>query len=218
LGECEVIAAGLAVLIRYGYSQYESKIIPEGENRVSAFFVTGGVGVGKSTLLNRVIDALEPKQKIYGFRTKKIPLGSDYSGAGEIYIYPAMGQLVRDDAHCVGEVLAPKGLSTHSEVFEGVGVELLTGIPQGSIVLMDELGFLESSAPKFCDKVLELINGDYLILGAIKPRELPLLNAVREHPKTRLFEITEQNRSLAADAVIKAFKAELAAKQPNTGA
>jgi len=180
---------------------------------MSAVFVTGAVGVGKSTLLGRVIEACGPFRKIYGFRTKKIPSGKSYSGAGRVYIYPAMEQLVMDDAHCVGEVFTRQGCNMHSEVFENLGVELLSGIPEGSIVLMDELGFLESASPKFCNKIMELINGDYLILGAIKPRNLPLLNSVREHPRTKLFEITELNRTLASDVVISAFKAELAAKK-----
>ncbi len=123
---------------------------------MSAIFVTGAVGVGKSTLLKRVIDACVPTQKIYGFCTKKLTLGSEHGAVGKIYIYPAMEPLIMDDAHCVGEVFDRQGFDIHSEVFETAGAELLDRIPQGSIVLMDELGFLESTSPKFSNKVLEI--------------------------------------------------------------
>lgn len=176
---------------------------------MSAIFVTGPVQAGKTTLLERVIDSCAPTQKIYGFCTKKLPSRSKYSGAGNIYIYPAGGQLIADEAHCVGEVFTQQSIKKHSEVFESVGVDLLNGIPEGSIILMDELGFLENSAEKFCSRILELLNGDYLIIGAIKPRNLPFLNAVREHPKTKLYELTEQNRSELLPVVSEALKAAL---------
>lgn len=181
---------------------------------MSAVFVTGDVQVGKSTLLKRVIDICAPSRKIYGFCTKKLAMGSEYVGAGRIYIYPATREVISDDAHCVGEVFAPQSFSMHSAVFEDIGVGLLSGIPEGSIVLMDELGFLESFSPKFCNKVMEILNGDYLVLGAIKPRNMPFLNAVREHKGTKLFEVTSANRESLVNDVSEAFRAELETIKP----
>lgn len=60
---------------------------------------------------------------------------------------------------------------------------------------MDELGFLESNAPKFCHKVLEVLDGPYTVLGAVKPRNTAFLERVRCHKKVMLYQITENNRN-----------------------
>ena len=167
-------------------------------------FVTGNVGVGKSTLLRRIIDKSAPYQHIYGFCTEKLSPDGKHGDTGKVYIYPASGKCIMQEPYCFADMLGRQNFDLHAEVFDTIGIDLLSDIPCGSIVLMDELGFLESSSPKFCGKVLEILNGDYLVLGAVKPRNIAFLDAVREHPKTALYEVTEQNRdSLFSEIAIE---------------
>ena len=167
-------------------------------------FVTGNVGVGKSTLLRRIIDKSAPSQHIYGFCTEKISPDGKHGDTGKVYIYPASGKCLLQEQYCFADMLGRQHFYLHADVFDTVGIALLSDIPYGSIVMMDELGFLESSSTKFCDKVMEILSGDYLVLGAVKPRRIPFLNAVREHSKTALYEVTEQNRdNLFSEIVLK---------------
>ena len=176
---------------------------------MSAFFVTGAVGVGKTTLLRRVIETCIPNREIYGFRSKKVSPAVNVGETGNVFIYPATSLPIIDTTHCVAELLGHGSFIPHTEVFETLGVTLLSGIPNGAVVLMDELGFLESNSPQFCEKVLEVISGDFLIIGAIKPLASPFLDAIRKQPAITLFEITEQNRDEVADEMICAFSAAL---------
>ena len=174
---------------------------------MSAIFVTGAVGVGKSTLLRRVIDTCAPTRNIYGFHTEKVSSEGRSGATGKVFIYPASGLSIQDRDHCVSDILALNSFNMHTEVFDTLGVALLSDIPCGEVVLMDELGFLESTAPKFCEKVMETINGDCLVLGAIKPVAIPFLDAVRANPYVTLFELTEQNRDCVAEEIIQIFRA-----------
>lgn len=169
-------------------------------------FLTGAVGVGKSTVLQKIIEECCPKDELFGFCTRKISLEGDPRLDGKVYIYPAGGEISQDDAYCVGDILLPRGCEPYPKVFDTEGVRMLTGIPSGAFVLMDELGFLESSAAKFREKVMEIIEGDYLVLGVVKPKKLPFLNAIRENPETAVFEVTENNRDLIIPEIIREFR------------
>ena len=184
---------------------------------MSTIFVTGPVGVGKSTLLKRVIDFCAHESKIYGFCTEKVSDSGRTGSLGKVFIYPALGPPCQDDEHCVADILSLNSFNIHTAVFETRGIALLSDIPQGSVVMMDELGFLESTAPEFCKKVFEIISGNYIVLGAIKPVARPFLDAVRTNPSVSLFEITEQNRDSAAKELISAFRTVLESKENNSG-
>ncbi|MGI6193486.1 MAG: nucleoside-triphosphatase [Christensenellales bacterium] len=151
-------------------------------------FVTGEIGAGKSTILKKILqkDGRIP----YGFLTEKGP--ATPSGR-EIFLRPATGGEGKVIARCVSET----SFETDVETLETFGVALLSNVPDGALVLMDELGFLESRAPSFCEQVLRMLDRNVTVLGAIKPLALPFLNAVRNHPKVRVITVTPKNRDAA---------------------
>ena len=61
-------------------------------------------------------------------------------------------------------------------------------------MLMDELGMMENEAPLFIDQVKRHLDGSIPILGVVKPRSTPLLDAVRAHPAVELITVNESNR------------------------
>jgi nucleoside-triphosphatase len=92
------------------------------------------------------------------------------------------------------------------EAFERA-VHYLRGIPAGSIVVMDELGVMESEARAFCAAVLECLDGNSLVIASVRNKKSPFLDTVRTHPKARCFFIRPEN----ADALfleVKAFMDE----------
>ena len=61
--------------------------------------------------------------------------------------------------------------------------------------MMDELGFMESKAEAFTQAVIHALDVDIPVIAAVKARfDVPFLNEVRAHPKTRLYMITTENR------------------------
>lgn len=78
------------------------------------------------------------------------------------------------------------------EVFETLGASCLEH-PAG-LVLMDEIGRFESSTEQFRSRIFQVLDTDLPILGVVRDMEIPFLDAVRNHPKTEVVRITEENR------------------------
>ena len=156
-------------------------------------FLTGEVQIGKSTLITRVLDALQPNTG--GFKT----IGIDH----EVRIFFPDGS-----APCENNVVAirtpPENRRSFPDVFDTVGVSLLQN--PAELVLMDELGFFENNSPKFQKAVLRILDTDTPVLGVIKPRDTPFLNAVRNHPKTQVIEVTKENRDALYEPVLELLK------------
>lgn len=163
--------------------------------------LTGKIGVGKTTLLYRLLSIIHHDKKIYGFCTEKSTAGDKHCDIGQVYIYPAASIKIKSQINCVAELTGNKKFTVHTEIFETIGVQLLSDIPKGSIIIMDEIGFLESNAPKFSSKIKEIINDDYTVLGIIKPIKTPLLDYIRSSPNINMFTITQANRDIVFEKI-----------------
>ena len=150
--------------------------------------ICGDVGVGKSTLIQKLLR--ESTRPLCGFVTKRIP--GRLSGTHEVYIHPAAGEQHCTDDNRVG-IIDGAGTHPYPQVFDGYGASLLDVQP-GALVLMDELGFLESGAAAFCGKVLAALAGSVPVLAAVKSRETPFLQAVKHHPNAKVYTLTADNR------------------------
>lgn len=152
--------------------------------------IGGERGAGKSTLIEKLLQS--NARPVYGFITKR--LEADATGFHPIYIHPA-GAAER--AYTQENLIAMCNSKIHDpalDVFNVLGVRYLEAKP-GGIVVMDELGFLESRADAFVKKVMETLDGDIPVLAAVKTRfDVPFLNEVRAHPKAALYTVTPENR------------------------
>ena len=152
--------------------------------------ICGEVGIGKSTLIARLLE--HSSRPLYGFITKK--LDPDENGFHPIYIHPAgIKTRVWDQDNMIGTC----DRRTHNinlDVFNTLGVAYLQAKPDG-IIVMDELGFMESKAEAFVESVFAALDGEIPVIAAVKARfDVPFLNKVRSHPNTKLFMITTENR------------------------
>lgn len=147
-------------------------------------FLTGAVGVGKSTILRQWLSA-HPEVKIGGFRTV-----CGEAGDMGVYLLPADSP---DTPHPAANLVGIRRLGGCAEVFDRLGTAMLKQ-DDCDLVLMDELGFLESNAELFKCRVLELLDGETQVLGVLKAKSTPFLDAVQSHPKVRVLGVTEENR------------------------
>lgn len=154
---------------------------------------SGPVGVGKSTLIRRLLAAVD--MPVYGFVTKRLPSGED--GFHPIYIHPAgcpeqqrQWDVENQIGTCNGKI---HNIAT--EVFNTVGTMLLRSAKPDGIIVMDELGFMEAKAEAFTQAVFEALDGDIPVLAAVKNRtDIAFLEKVRSHPKATVFHLTTENR------------------------
>jgi len=150
----------------------------------------GQRGVGKSTLARRLLE--DWTGPVRGFVTRSSPPDAD--GFRSIYLYAANDPTpVEHTRNRVGRTNRTEH-TMWPEVFDGLGVELLRAQP-GSLILMDELGFLEQDAAAFRRAVLRCLDGSIPVLAVIKHKtHIPFLQEIRKHPRVQLYQVTEENR------------------------
>lgn len=165
--------------------------------------ISGSIQVGKSTLIRKLLDASD--LPVCGFMTKlaredKVP------GKGwPLYIYPAAlaeKDRVKSPANLLGYP-GPGDPARFRDVFDGIAYSFLEDIPEDAIVVMDELGNMETSSEKFMNRVFEVIHGKNPVILAIKARfEFPFLARLRSEAGGNYYWITEENRDRIAQELI----------------
>lgn len=93
------------------------------------------------------------------------------------------------------------GTRTHKrdaypENFDLRGVEILNSSGDYDLILMDEIGFMETRALKFNRRVLEIPDSDVPVIGVVKPMMKGLPLDVKNHPDTTVLEVTVENRNM----------------------
>lgn len=158
-------------------------------------------GVGKSTLIRRLLE--HSTREVGGFVTKRLPI-ADENGFFPIYLYPASqkeDERHNEAANLVGTCDSRSSIR-HPEVFDTLGAQLIESAPEGGIILMDELGFLENDARAFQSTVMRALDGETPVLAAVKPKDTPFLRAVRGHENAELVFIDEQNRDALLEKLL----------------
>lgn len=149
--------------------------------------IVGRNGVGKSTLIRALLDAIS--LPVSGVITKKeAPAANGFS---PVYIH-LYGEKRRYAAeNCIGECSDGKSVA-HPEAFERFTDRMQ--FPNDGVIVFDELGFLESAAPRFTDAVLHTLDAAPFCICAVRDKHTAFLDAVCTHPRARVFPITEENR------------------------
>ncbi len=149
-------------------------------------FLAGKVGIGKSTIIKNILEVLSINHA--GFVTLPV-----------IETNTLKGFKIKDISSGEEQPIGffDKNFMIHPVVegFEELGTKSLENALKGEyvLVIMDELGFLENSAPRFKEMVLKILKCDKPVLGAIKIERNVFLNEVSKMAK--IIEVTEKNRN-----------------------
>lgn len=168
--------------------------------------IVGPRRVGKSTLIRKVIETLN--YSVAGFETKKESKMEDETLGSPIYIHTIGAPWHYSEENLLGYCKNQKTQRIR-DAFNRYADKLLQPVPEGTILCFDEIGFMESKEKAFCDAVLERLDGDIPILAAVKDKEIPFLNQVRNHPNCKCFFITEENRDKLVDEVLEFMKNQI---------
>ena len=168
--------------------------------------IVGGRGVGKSTLIRRVLKELG--RPVFGYETKKEAQPEDPLLGCPIYIYDAGKPHRRTPENFIGYHRAADAAAV-TAAFDRHAPRLMAPVPEADLVELDEIGFLEAGSKAFCQAVLQLLDGDRPVIAAVKDRDIPFLNTIRAHPATRCFQITEENRDALYEEVLAFMRQQL---------
>lgn len=146
----------------------------------------------KSTLIRKVIETLNCS--VAGFETKKESKMEDETLGSPIYIHTIGAPWHYSEENLLGYCKNQK-TQRISDAFNRYADKLLQPVPEGTILCFDEIGFMESKEKAFCDAVLERLDGDIPILAAVKDKEIPFLNQVRNHPNCKCFLLQKKTET-----------------------
>lgn len=160
--------------------------------------ICGDVGVGKSTLVNRLL--AQNTRPLYGFITKKET--PDENGFHPIYIHPAGAAKRHHESENLIGTCDRRIHNINPDGFNLLGVDYLRATQDG-IIVMDELGFMESQAEAFTRAVFAALDGKIPVIAAVKARyDVPFLNEVRAHSKSQLYMISLENRDALLEELL----------------
>jgi len=161
-------------------------------------FLTGKIGIGKSAVLNKVLDSLPlsvggfitvpviEENTLSGFKIRDIRTGSE----AEVGYF--------DEDFMIHPV---------TEGFETVGVDSLDGaLEYADIIVMDELGFLENNAEGFKEKVFCALKSEKYVLGVIKRERNLFLNTVAS--MSEVIDVRLANRDFLAEKIRRMINEE----------
>lgn len=184
--------------------------------------IVGEQGVGKSSLVNRV--AKELSLPVWGFFTKKGAAFSKEMGGFPVYLHqvreaPKDGvqegefkeRVNEGEKHLVA-YCNNRLLQVNKEVFDNFAIKLKEPVPEGHLVMMDELGIMEKKSLDFCNAVLEVLQQPRLGVIVVKHKDSPFLNQVRSHKNCRCFRLTQENREEVFCQIMDFVKGELYGK------
>lgn len=171
--------------------------------------IVGARGIGKSTLIQKVLKELNCP--FSGYETRKEDSLADEIHGSPVYIYEAGQPHIQSRENLLGYCK-----NRHPEAYKAAFdryAPRLREIKTGGVILMDEIGFMESSSQAFCDGILEHLDGDTPVIAAVKHNDTPFLEKVRSHPNCRCFFITEENRDDLYRQVLSFMQQQLIGKE-----
>ncbi|MFI3313233.1 MAG: nucleoside-triphosphatase [Eubacteriales bacterium] len=142
-------------------------------------FLTGLRGVGKSTVLTKVLGKFQGK--IGGFQT--------IWRENSLYLMDFGEKNVTADRLVAGRSDLVRWRD--SQKFDHIAPQLLT---ESDVIVMDELGFFEGNSPRFQQWVFQCLDGETPVIGVIKPQHTDFLDKIRNHPQVEVIWVTETNR------------------------
>ena len=155
--------------------------------------IVGAQGVGKSTLINKVLEALG--RPVSGFQTKKEATGADENLRNPVYIHVPGQPRHYTEENLLGYSAVGKGFTITQGVFDRYADVVRRPVAENGVILFDEIGFMEAREKEFCAAILERLDGNIPVIAAVKSRtDVPFLNAVRAAPRAEVFYITPSNR------------------------
>lgn len=152
--------------------------------------LVGPRGVGKSTLIRRVLE--EMQVPVSGFFTRKEPNLAHPTLGDPVYFYPMNKPERRGPARLLG-YCKDHCPQVYPDTFHRLAPQV-AAMGGGQLLVMDEIGFMETCSPPFCRAVLARLEGSVPVLAAVKDMKLPFLDAVRSHPNCTCFFMTRENR------------------------
>lgn len=149
-------------------------------------FLTGLRGVGKSTLLGKILQDFSGE--ISGFQTIWYE--------NRLYLLNFGEKIPQPDRLVAGRFDTLRWRD--SQAFDRIAPALFRPC---DVIVMDELGFFEGESHTFQSEIFQCLEGETPIIGVIKPQNTDFLEKIRNHPQVEVLWVTETNRQRLGEEI-----------------
>ena len=169
-------------------------------NRVC--LLSGTPGTGKTTIIREAIS--RTRISAGGFYTEEIRSAGTRQGFQLITLDGQSCVLAHIDIPSRYQV-GKYGVSL--ENFDQIGVRAVQeATRQKELVVIDEIGKMELFSSRFQEAVLEAINSDKRVLGAIMLKPHPFADRIKKHPQVKLLTVSKSNRERIGEEITRWLK------------
>ncbi|CAA6666653.1 unnamed protein product [Spirodela intermedia] len=174
------------------------------------FLVTGPPGVGKTTLVMRVLESLRashPDLKVRGFYTREVREGSHRVGFEVVTLDGRRGPLASSSASSSESLRWPTVGKYRVDVssFESLALPELQVKNGTDLFIIDEVGKMELYSSPFFPAVLQVLDSGIPLLASIPipkaGRDIPGVARLRNHPGATLYTLSLGNRDAIKEQV-----------------
>ena len=154
-------------------------------------FLQGERNIGKSTIISKTLGLLMAGGgiELCGFLTWK-------GGEDDPHVY--MRNAARPDEGEITRIAVfdekTGRMRPDVSAFNGAGADALKDRPGARLIIMDELGMLESGAHRFKQSVFEALERKIPVLGVLRLGDIPWLRPIRDSGSTTIYKVNEKNR------------------------
>ncbi|NWG01906.1 MAG: NTPase [Syntrophaceae bacterium] len=169
-------------------------------NRVKKnLLITGLPGVGKTTLIKKLSEALKHYHPV-GFYTEEIREKGERKGFELINLEGRKGLLSHKDIRSPYRVCQYK---VDVEGFEGFLDSISFFSPLARLIIIDEIGKMECLSDRFKKLLIEILNSEKWVIATIGLKGSGLIAEVKEREDVQLLEITKKNRDSLLSEILK---------------
>lgn len=164
--------------------------------------ITGLPGVGKTTLIKKIAEALSSCHPV-GFYTEEIRQGGIRKGFELTGLDGRIGILAHTDVkspYVVGRYKVDvKGFETFLEAIPFFNLSV-------SLIVIDEIGKMECFSEKFKEILLQCLNSEKRVIATIALKGGGFIEEVKRREDIILFEISPKNRDFLFTDILKELK------------
>ncbi len=162
--------------------------------------MTGDPRCGKTTALRRVVERLRGHVRMTGFWTEEVLENGARTGFRGVTLDGRtfrLAQVGLASPFCVG----PYGVDV--EGLESVAVPSLTPGPGADLVVLDEVGKMESFSEPFQRAVERLLDGPTPLLGTVAGQGVGFPKRVRQDRRVEIVRMSRDGRSAVVGEVLR---------------
>lgn len=166
-------------------------------------FLTGSPGIGKTSVLLRVVKALKIRgYNVGGMISQEVRTGATRIGFRLIDLKTGREGWLAHVHQKTGPSVGKYRVNLRDLRMIGVNA-ILSAIRHADVIIIDEIGPMELYSSDFIDAVIQAMQSEKIIIGIIHYRARdPLISTIKTAQKKCIVEVTSTNRQQLHETVL----------------